>query len=202
MEIEAEANNGNYTNTKSGVGIKLNNNNFYSNENTPFNLFNNYKFINQNLINQSIFFKNNNIRKRTYNESLSPKERIKIKEKEAKFLYNIFHQLKLKLDTNNSHNLKFSHFQNNIEKKYKEKEDENDEDKDIEASNDNHNIKDPIYIDYSIIDLNDVIMQLFQSDKISNELKNFLFKKLINNAIEIEKTFNTYFNFNYYPNKK
>ena len=45
-------------------------------------------------------------------------------------------------------------------------------------------------------------MKLFQSDKISNELKNFLFKKLINNAIEIEKTFNTYFNFNLYPNKK
>ena len=54
----------------------------------------------------------------------------------------------------------------------------------------------------SIIDLNDVILQLYQSNKISDELKKFLLKKLINNAIQVEKTFNNYFNFNKFPNKK
>ena len=35
-----------------------------------------------------------------------------------------------------------------------------------------------------------------------DELKRFLLRKIISNAIEIEKSFHNYFNINYFPNKK
>ena len=187
MEIETETNNNLEPNIAPNLGNKINNN-FYSSENIAYSAFNNFKFFFQNINHQNPFKSKKYRRKRNYIESLSNSERIEINQKEIKYLLNFMNQIKLKLDKENNY-LSFSQF---IKKKEQEKEKNKEKD----------NIKDNIPIDYSIIDLNDIILQLYQSDKISNELKNFLLKKMINNAIQVEKTFNNFFNINNFPNKK
>ena len=54
----------------------------------------------------------------------------------------------------------------------------------------------------STIDLKELIFQLYQSNNISTELKQFVLRKLVDNAIKVERTFNNYFNINNMPNKK
>ena len=130
-------------------------------------------YINNNFIFN--IYNKNSLHKRNYIESTKSINYIHIKEKEKKYLLSLLNQIKLKLDGKN----------NFINKKY---------------SKENINKKHYI-IDYSTIDLNDIIFELYQSNKISDELKQFLLKKLINNAIEVEKTFNNYFNNNHFPNK-
>ena len=41
-----------------------------------------------------------------------------------------------------------------------------------------------------------------QSNNLSMELKKFVLRKLVDNAIKVEGTFNNYFNINNMPNKK
>ena len=155
----------------------LNNNNNYFNENILFN----------NNINIPFFHKTIFPKKRTYNESLNSTNKIIIKEKELKYLLEVISNVKLKLDSNN----------NFLEKKKEIKE--------INKDNNNkklENTKIDFKLDYSLIDLNDVIFQLYQSNNLSLELKKFLLKKLIDNAIKVERTFQNYFNINNMPNKK
>jgi len=157
----------------------LNNNNNYFNENILFNKNNN---INIPFFHKTIFAK-----KRTYNESLNSTNKIIIKEKELKYLLEVISNVKLKLDSNN----------NFLEKKKEIKE--------INKDNNNkklENTKIDFKLDYSLIDLNDVIFQLYQSNNLSLELKKFLLKKLVDNAIKVERTFQNYFNINNMPNKK
>ena len=158
----------------------LNNNNNYFNENILFN--NNNNNINIPFFHKTIFAK-----KRTYNESLNSTNKIIIKEKELKYLLEVISNVKLKLDSNN----------NFLEKKKEIKE--------INKDNNNkkmENTKIDFKLDYSLIDLNDVIFQLYQSNNLSLELKKFLLKKLVDNAIKVERTFQNYFNINNMPNKK
>lgn len=157
----------------------LNNNNNYFNENILFN--------NNNNINIPFFHKTIFAKKRTYNESLNSTNKIIIKEKELKYLLEVISNVKLKLDSNN----------NFLEKKKEIKE--------INKDNNNkklENTKIDFKLDYSLIDLNDVIFQLYQSNNLSLELKKFLLKKLVDNAIKVERTFQNYFNINNMPNKK
>ena len=157
----------------------LNNNNNYFNENILFN---------NNNINIPFFHKTIFAKKRTYNESLNSTNKIIIKEKELKYLLEVISNVKLKLDSNN----------NFLEKKKEIKE--------INKDNNNNkkleNTKIDFKLDYSLIDLNDVIFQLYQSNNLSLELKKFLLKKLVDNAIKVERTFQNYFNINNMPNKK
>lgn len=156
----------------------LNNNNNYFNENILFN---------NNNINIPFFRKTIFAKKRTYNESLNSTNKIIIKEKELKYLLEVISNVKLKLDSNN----------NFLEKKKEIKE--------INKDNNNkklENTKIDFKLDYSLIDLNDVIFQLYQSNNLSLELKKFLLKKLVDNAIKVERTFQNYFNINNMPNKK
>ena len=162
-----------------------NNNNFYSNdyyfnENILLNNINNIKYLFSN--------RPKLVRKRNYNDSLRPSEKIFIKEKELKFLLNVVNKIKLKLDSNNNY----------IEKKYEPEEEKEDNNNDINNENPNLNFK----IDYSTIDLKELIFQLYQSNNISTELKQFVLRKLVDNAIKVERTFNNYFNINNMPNKK
>lgn len=155
----------------------LNNNNNYFNENILFN----------NNINIPFFHKTIFAKKRTYNESLNSTNKIIIKEKELKYLLEVISNVKLKLDSNN----------NFLEKRKEVKE--------INKDNNNKKLeknKIDFKLDYSLIDLNDVIFQLYQSNNLSLELKKFLLKKLIDNAIKVERTFQNYFNINNMPNKK
>ena len=105
-----------------------------------------------------------------------------------KYLLEVISNVKLKLDSNN----------NFLEKKKEIKE--------INKDNNNNkkleNTKIDFKLDYSLIDLNDVIFQLYQSNNLSLELKKFLLKKLVDNAIKVERTFQNYFNINNMPNKK
>ena len=137
----------------------LNNNNNYFNENILFN---------NNNINIPFFHKTIFAKKRTYNESLNSTNKIIIKEKELKYLLEVISNVKLKLDSNN----------NFLEKKKEIKE--------INKDNNNNkkleNTKIDFKLDYSLIDLNDVIFQLYQSNNLSLELKKFLLKKLVDNA--------------------
>lgn len=193
MEIETESTD----NYSKKINIDLGNkksNNFFDGPNLPYNgQCQNIQFVFRNINCQNPFNGKKYVRKRTYNESINNQERIKIKEDELKYMLNLVNKVAINLDKNNNFILN-SKFNNNTILKGKEgnfiKDTNNDK------SNDN------IKIDYSIIDLNDVILQLYQSNKISDELKKFLLKKLINNAIQVEKTFNNYFNFNKFPNKK
>ena len=156
----------------------LNNNNNYFNENILFN---------NNNINIPFFHKTIFAKKRTYNESLNSTNKIIIKEKELKYFLEIISNVKLKLDSNN----------NFLEKRKEVKE--------INKDNNNkklENTKIDFKLDYSLIDLNDVIFQLYQSNNLSLELKKFLLKKLVDNAIKVERTFQNYFNINNMPNKK
>ena len=156
----------------------LNNNNNYFNENILFN---------NNNINIPFFHKTILAKKRTYNESLNSTNKIIIKEKELKYLLEVISNVKLKLDSNN----------NFLEKRKEVKE--------INKDNNNkklENTKIDFKLDYSLIDLNDVIFQLYQSNNLSLELKKFLLKKLVDNAIKVERTFQNYFNINNMPNKK
>ena len=68
----------------------------------------------------------------------------------------------------------------------------------IKDNNNKYNYK----IDYSIIDLNEIIFQLYQTNNLSDDLKRFVLKKLIDNAIKVERTFQNYFNPNNMPNKQ
>ena len=193
MEIETEASD----EYAKKVNIDLGNrksNNFFNGPNIPCNgQCRNIQFIFRNINCQNPFNGKKYVKKRTYNESINKKERIKIKENELKYLLNFLNKVSINLDKNNNF-LFNSKFNNSAILKGKEINII----KDIDNDKSNGNIK----IDYSIIDLNDVILQLYQSNKISDELKNFLLKKLINNAIQVERTFNKYFNFNKFPNKK
>jgi len=192
MEIEKETSDDYAKKINIDLG-NIKSNNFFDGPNLPYNgQCHNFQFVFRNLNCQNPFNGKKYARKRTYNESINNHERIKIKENELKYLLNFLNKAKINPDKNNNF-LFNSKFNNNTILKGKES---NIKDMDNDKSNDN------IKIDYSIIDLNDVILQLYQSNKISDELKNFLLKKLINNAIEVEKTFNNYFNFNKFPNKK
>ena len=175
MEIEQEynVNNNNYKNNPNS-----NLNNYYYDENV---LFNNIKNMNLPLFHKEKFAK-----KRNYNQSLNASEKILIKEKELKYLLNIINNVKLKLDSNN----------NFIEKKNETKGINKDNEIKIDQK------KFDFKIDYSIVDLNDIIFQLYQSNNISIELKKFVLRKLIDNAIKVERTFQNYFNVNNMPNKK
>ena len=181
MEIEQDYipnNNNNYQ-----INPNANINNYYHNENILFNNINN--------IYVPFFNKTKIAKKRNYNESLNSTNKILIKEKELKYLLDVINNVKLKLDSNN----------NFLEKKREYKEINKDNNK-----NDNNkkleNTKVDYKLDYSLIDLNDVIFQLYQSNNLSLELKKFLLKKLIDNAIKVERTFQNYFNINNMPNKK
>ena len=187
MEIETELNNDNYFNINHNLFSKQNNS-IYSNENTPYNSFNN---LGKNQYFHNLFFNKKKVAKRTYNESLNSTDKIKIKEKEAKYLYKIFNQLKLKIDSENNY---IKNTESEIKIRKKGKNGKKEEEKDI--------LKHPFVVDYSAIDFKDIVLQLYKSNNISDELKSFISKKLINNAIEVEKTFKNYFNINLFPNKK
>ena len=193
MEIETEATDDYAKNINIDLG-NIKSNNYFDGTYLPYNSqCHNIQFIFRNINCQNPFNGKKYKRKRTYNESINNQERIKIKENELKYLLNFINKASNNLDKNNNF-LFNSKFNNNTILKEKE----SNFIKDINNDKSNDNIK----IDYSVIDLNDVILQLYQSNKISDELKNFLLKKLINNAIQVEKTFNNFFNFNKFPNKK
>ena len=191
MEIETEPSKNNCININPNIANKLNKN-VYSNENTPYNLFNNSC---RNSCNNFFFLNKKKIPKRTYNDLLNSSEKMKItiKESEAKYLSKIFNQLKLKLDSQNNFITK-TIYPNKIPKK--ENIENEDEDEEMDSS------KQPYVIDYSAIDLNDIILKLYKNNNISDELKQFIFRKIINNAIQVEKTFHNYFNINNVPRKK
>ena len=177
MEIEQDYN---INTNESRNNNNFYNNNYYFNENILLNNINNIKYLFSN--------RPKLVRKRNYNDSLRPSEKIFIKEKELKFLLNVVNKIKLKLDSNNNY----------IEKKYEPEEEKEDNNNDINNENPNLNFK----IDYSTIDLKELIFQLYQSNNISTELKQFVLRKLVDNAIKVERTFNNYFNINNMPNKK
>ena len=155
------------------------------NFNQDYKYNNNYYYNNNtNLIHNLFINAKNYIKKRNYNESLTSSEKIIIKEKELKYFLSLVNQLKLKVDSSN----------NFITKKYEEKE-KNSEKKLPKSKSD-------IKLDFSIIDLNDIIFQLYQSNNISEELKIFILKKIVDNAIKVERTFQNFFNLNNMPNKK
>ena len=189
MEIKKEPSKNNCININPNNANKLNKN-VYSNENTQYNLFNNSC---RNPYNNFFFLNKKKIPKRTYNDMLNSAKKMKItiKENEAKYLGKIFNQLKLKLDTQNNFIIKAVY-----PNKIPEKEKTENEDEEMDSS------KQPYTIDYSAIDLNDIILKLYQNNNISDELKQFIFKKIINNAIQVEKTFHNYFNINNVPSKK
>ena len=178
MEIEQDYSNKPCT-TPMEEDKSINMNNYYFNENSAYSTVNHIK---------NFFFINRGkcTKKRNYNESLNSSERILIKEKEFKYLLKLINQIKLKLDSNNNYITK---------KNSGEKNTNNSEEK---LDNAYTNFK----IDYSIIDLNCIILQLYQSNNLSDELKKFLLKKLVDNAIKVERTFQNYFNMNNMPNKK
>ena len=178
MEIETESNNSYSSNIKS------------NNLNIPYNLYNPC-YIQPNQYYQNLFAGKNILKKRTYNELLNNTNnigKIQIKEKEVKYLNSLLSQIKKKLDSQTPF-INSYHFQNN-ENIIKEKEDDENKSKGF------------ISIDCASLYLKDIILQLYQNDKTSDELKRFLLRKIISNAIEIEKTFHNYFNINYFPNKK
>ena len=121
------------------------------------------------------------VKKRSYLESLTSSEKIIIKEKELKFLLKLFNQIKEKVNSDYK-----NIFKNNSTKEL------------IKDNNNKYNYK----IDYSIIDLNEIIFQLYQTNNLSDDLKRFVLKKLIDNAIKVERTFQNYFNPNNMPNKQ
>ena len=177
MEIEQDYN---INTIESRNNNNFYNNNYYFNENILLNNINNIKFLFPNRAKL--------VKKRNYNDSLRPSEKIFIKEKELKYLLNVVNKIKLKLDSNNNY----------IEKKYEPEEEKEDNYNDINKETPNPNFK----IDYSTIDLKELIFQLYQSNNISTELKQLVLRKLVDNAIKVERTFNNYFNINNMPNKK
>ena len=178
MEIEQD-----YSNKPCATPMEedksINMNNYYFNENSAYNTVNHIK---------NFFFINRGkyTKKRNYNESLNSSERILIKEKEFKYILKLINQIKLKLDSNNNY----------ITKKNSEEKNTNNSEEKLDSAYTNFKI------DYSIIDLNCIILQLYQSNNLSDELKKFLLKKLVDNAIKVERTFQNYFNMNNMPNKK
>ena len=179
MEIEQEynTNNNNYK-----LDPNSNANTFYYNENVLFNNNKNFNF--------PFLSRNKYVKKRNYNESLNPSQKILIREKELKYLLNILNQIREKVDSNNN---------------FKDKTDKTNEAKEPIKNNKDikiENSKNDFRLDYSMIDLNELIFHLYQSNNISIELKKFVLKKLVDNAIKVERTFQNYFNLNNMPNKK
>ena len=107
-----------------------------------------------------------------------------------KYLLNILNQIREKVDSNNN-------FKDKADKTNEAKE-PNNKNKDIKLENSKNDFR----LDYSMIDLNELIYHLYQSNNISIELKKFVLKKLVDNAIKVERTFQNYFNLNNMPNKK
>ena len=177
MEIEQDYNNSSNNYFKIEPNSNINNN--YYNENKLFNNINYYNF--------PFIRKNKYSKKRNYNDSLNTCEKLLIRENDLKFLLNIANKIKAKLE----HNITF-------QEKTKELKEVNNDDKDIKFDNSKIDFK----LDYSLLDLNEIIFQLYQSNNISIELKKFVLKKLVDNAIKVERTFQNYFNMNNMPNKK
>ena len=180
MEIEQE----NSTNINIPTTIPMEediNNYYYNNEYNTINNIKNFYFLN----------KGKYKKKRTYNDSLNSTDKIIIKEKELKCLYKLFNQIRLKIDSSNNFITK--------NKTFDEKDTNN---KDTEENKSNNNINTNYKIDYSLIDLNYILIQLYQSNNLSDELKKFVLKKLVDNAIKVERTFQNFFNMNNMPNKK
>ena len=180
MEIEQE----NSTNINIPTTIPMEediNNYYYNNEYNTINNIKNFYFLN----------KGKYTKKRTYNDSLNSTDKIIIKEKELKCLYKLFNQIRLKIDSSNNFITK--------NKTFDEKDTNN---KDTEENKSNNNINTNYKIDYSLIDLNYILIQLYQSNNLSDELKKCVLKKLVDNAIKVERTFQNFFNMNNMPNKK
>ena len=173
MEIEQDYNNNNIPMEQEESKANIYNNNFSSNN----NIYKNFFFIN----------KGKFTKKRNYNESVNSYNKVYIKEKELKFLLKLANQIKIKLDSSN-----------NFTEPKKEEKNNNKEKVDIKFEN----VKFDFKIDYSTIDLNYINLELFKSNNLSDELKRFILKKLVDNAIKVEKIFQNYFNINNMPNKK
>ena len=155
---------------------------------------NNYYFDEHGIINhlKNFFFINRGkyTKKRNYNDSLNSTDSILIKEKEIKYLYKLMNQIRLKIDSSNNYITK---------NKFDVKDTNNKDTSEIKLDNTNNT---KYKIDYSLIDLNYIIIQLYQSNSLSDELKKFVLKKLVDNAIKVERTFQNFFNINNMPNKK
>ena len=196
MEVETESSS---YNDNLNINPIINNNkinNLYSNENIPFNTFNKFNYFMNNKSFSNLFNAKKFIKKRTYNDLMNNNpENIYLNDKESKEMKNAFNTLYqkiLKLDFDNNF-LTYSQYEKNEKLKM---------DKNKKEKEKNSNKNDTTSIDYSVVDLNYILFQLYRSNKISNELKQFMLKKLVSNAIEIERTFNNYFNLNKMPNKK
>ena len=179
MEIEQDYNI-NANDIKNNYNSNINN--CYFNENMLLNNMNKFNFT---FSNRAKYGK-----KRNYNDLLRSSEKIIIKETELKYLLNVINKIKLKLDSNNNY------IEKTFEPEEEKEEQENKNDKKEEIP------KIDFKIDYSSIDLRDIIFQLYQSNNLSMELKKFVLRKLVDNAIKVERTFNNYFNINNMPNKK
>ena len=182
MEIEQE-NTSNINCPKSNsMEVDMNiNNYYYNNENNAINYLKNFYFLN----------KGKYTKKRNYNDSLSSTEKILIKEKEIKYLYKLLNQIRFKIDSSD-----------NFITKIKLCDTQDADNKDTSEIKSDNNININYKIDYSMIDLNYVLIQLYQSNNLSDELKKFVLKKLVDNAIKVERTFQNFFNVNNMPNKK
>lgn len=173
-------------------------------------------------INKNCLLKNENIRrylrKRTYfdliREYRNFTSNLFQRENETTLLFEKLYKIALKLssENKNQNNSQFKKItggetfkaeeinkekNNYIKVKVKDYQFKN---KKIE--NDEFNSKnEKISIDYLLNDLKNVIV-LYQNNTTSLELNRILFKKIINSALQIEKTFIKYFSVNKFPNKE